>query len=464
MRPLLAAALLPLFSLAVGAQVPGDTAQLSVRGPLGVRLDSALTAAAGRGFSGVVLAAKGGAIVLEKGYGMANRAARIPLTAASVVQIGSNTKDFTAVAILQLFQKGVLGLDDSIEKFFPDVPADRRGITVRDLLTHRSGLPQNLGGDFEPVSRDQLIARAMRAPLLFTPGAGRSYSNAGYSLLAAIIEQLTGESYDRYVRDNILVPLGLHDTGFLLPGFAAARQVHGYRAGADYGTMLGKAHADDGPYWNLRGNGGMLATVSDVYRFYQAVDDGRLLRPAVRDVMFPQGEPVMLAGSDNVSVFVFDREPDAGVTLIIATNATDMRAMAVRDLLAPLLGLPGDDGEHDVVVASSAAPVIPDTPAGRAAAAYVRAFNSGDTAVMRSFIGDFMSAAGPSTPSVEARLVGYRRMYANLGVVTVIGVGAESPERIAVRVRAAAGGTATLTFEVQPAAPHRVVSIRVERD
>src|SRR5690606_4253316 len=135
---------------------------------------------------------------------------------------GSNTKDFTTVAILQLVEAGKLSLDDSLRRFFPDAPADKAAITVRHLLNHRAGLPlyaSNSGGDFEPVSRDTLIARVMRMTLESTPGARERYSNTGYSVLAAIIELVSGNSYDVYVRDNIFERAGMKETGYLLPMF-----------------------------------------------------------------------------------------------------------------------------------------------------------------------------------------------------------------------------------------------------
>jgi len=130
---------LSIFALtsACGAQETGGAT--IVKPPLGAQLDSALTAASGEGFSGVALVAKNGEIILSKGYGLANRAERIPMTPATIVQIGSNTKDFTAVAILQLMERGRLQLTDSIGKYFPNVPADKRGITINNLLRHGAG-------------------------------------------------------------------------------------------------------------------------------------------------------------------------------------------------------------------------------------------------------------------------------------------------------------------------------------
>src|SRR5206468_1735379 len=116
-----------------------------VTGPEAARADSAALAAAARGFSGVVLLRTSSGARLEKGYGLANREAKIPFTPQTLVQIGSNTKDFTAVAILQLHERGLLRVDDSISKYFPEVPADKRVITIRQVLDHGAGFPDFVG-------------------------------------------------------------------------------------------------------------------------------------------------------------------------------------------------------------------------------------------------------------------------------------------------------------------------------
>src|SRR5262249_7805820 len=154
-----------------------------------------------------------------------------------------------------------LSIHDSLSKYFPNAPADKRNITLWQLVTHVAGFPIGLGGDFETLSGDGFVKAALAYPLKFAPGTGEQYSNTGYALLAAVIERVSGRTYDEYVRDNILDPLGLKNTGYLLPHFDSSRVAHGYRNGEDVGTLLAKPHAADGPYWNLRGNGGMLSTV-----------------------------------------------------------------------------------------------------------------------------------------------------------------------------------------------------------
>lgn len=129
--------------------------------------DSVLSAAARNGFSGVALIRRNGTALLRRGYGLANRARQIKFGPGTVVPIGSNTKDVTKVAILQLAEAGKLRLTDSLSAFFPTVPADKRGITVHHLLEHTAGFPVGIGPDFEPVSRAQFVAHALATPLTF---------------------------------------------------------------------------------------------------------------------------------------------------------------------------------------------------------------------------------------------------------------------------------------------------------
>jgi CubicO group peptidase (beta-lactamase class C family) len=449
---------LSIFALAsaCGAQTGGSDI---INPPLGAQLDSVLTHAAGDGFSGVALVAKDGEIILSRGYGMANRAERIPMTPATIVQIGSNTKDFTAVAILQLMERGRLALTDSIGKYFHDVPADKRGITIEHLLKHRAGLPQHLGPDFDPVTRDQEVRNALAAPLAFPPGQGRAYSNVGYSLLGAIIEQLSRKSYDEYVRAEIIEPAGLKETGFLLPGFDMKRLAHGYAGDEDRGTMLAKPHAADGPYWNLRANGGMLSTVGDMYRFYNVLAGETLLKPATRDLMFPPNQPVVLAGSDMVNFFMYNREPQAGVVMILASNSTALNAEKLRGRIAPLLGLGGNREERTTPATLTG---LPNTPAANTVRAYFKAFNTGDVTVM----GDFLRTStiqGPNDKrTIEQRLEVYKQMHGDLGTLRLLGVESATADRIVARVATGQGETVTMTFQIEPQAPYRLMRLGVE--
>jgi len=438
------------------------------------RADSALRALEGQGMSAVVLIAKNGSVILNKGYGLANRSRRTPMSPSTVVQIGSNTKDFTAVAILQLSDQGKLRLTDSLGRFFADVPADKRGITVRQLLNHRAGFPLKLGADWDVVTRDEFLERAMATPLLFTPGDSMSYSNPGYSLLAGIIEKVSGMSYDDYVASHIAKPAGLTETGYLLPKFDLARLAHGYRNGEDTGTFLERPHASDGVYWNLRGNGGMLSTVGDMLKFYHALfETDVLLKPATRNLRFDPQEPRVMAGSDGVSFFLYNREPQSGLEVIVATNSTDMQGPRVRAAIDRAIGGAngGADGEgrgRSIVIdgpkgAPSRAINLPDSPSGRAAGAYFRHFNSGDASEMRAFIRDSIAKNPEDTRTIDERVAAYTALHEARGALTPVAVIASSPTQLTLEVRSAKAGVFRMIFDTEASAPYRLMAVRIEQ-
>lgn len=433
---------------------PGGAQQHSAR------LDSVMAAAQASGFSGVVRVERQGQVLLERGYGLANREAGIPFTAGTVVQIGSNTKDFTKVAILQLVEAGRIGLADPLSGFFPAAPADKGAITISQLLEHRAGFPLGLGPDAEQVTRQQLIDNAMRFKLLFAPGERNNYSNTGYALLAAIIEQVSGTSYDQYVRGNILVPIGLRSTGFHLPGFDEMRLARGYSAGGrDEGTLLSRPYAADGPFWNLRGNGGMLSTVGDMHLFYKALfETDKLLKPATRNSAFPADQPVMLAGSDLVSFFLYNREPADGVEIIIASNSAEHKAPQVHRLLAGALGMRLGDRElagpaGGSVPQRSGVPASPELHA--IADDVVGALNSGPGERLRRMV-EARFASGPGEPTVDQRLERLGGVNANVGAIEILGVTVGENGSLQIHVRTASEGAAMIMLDIEPSPPHRI--------
>ena len=448
--------LLPLVSAAAlafglpctahGLGTPPDT----VVSALGARLDSALRAAQQRGFNGVVRIEKDGQLVLAKGYGTANRARGVPFSRSTVVQIGSNTKDFTVVGLLRLQARGRLSLKDSLGKYFPAAPADKRDITLQQLVDHRGGFPIGFGTDFAAVSRAEFVKTALAAPLRAKPGTQEIYSNAGYALLAAVIEQVTGTSYDLFVRDELLAPLGLKETGFLLPRFAPERVAHGYERGEDRGNILEKPHASDGPYWNLRGNGGMLATVDDMHAFYRALfESERLLPFAGRGERFDPRAPVGLAGSDLVNFFLFERIPSERVEMIIATNSAEARAPMLRDELAGLLGLPRMDRGRTEAAAPPPNAKPPAPAVANLVRALVSAINGGDPAALRAFVEQHF-VPDPNAPPIEQRLERFAAMHERLGALTTNAMWVDDRGAVTLSVATANEGPATFLIDVAP--------------
>ena len=201
MRSVLAAAV--LFLLVAAPQPMREI----VSGDVAHRVDDFLTRLVPFGFSGAVLVAKDDQIILKKAYGFANRETKQPYTVDMVSCIGSVTKQFTGAAILKLEMMGKLNTSDSIAKYLPNVPADKAGITIHHLMTHTAGFSGDLGGtDEEPISRDDLVAKVLAAPLASKPGERFEYSNEGFSLAGAIVERVSGQSYEAFLRQQLFLP------------------------------------------------------------------------------------------------------------------------------------------------------------------------------------------------------------------------------------------------------------------
>jgi CubicO group peptidase (beta-lactamase class C family) len=154
------------------------------------------------GASGAVLVAKGGRVVYRTGFGWADRDRKIPMSTTTGIDIASMSKDVTAVAILQLVERGLLKTTDSLAAHFDSVPPDKRTITIEQLLTHRSGLPQYFvdTSDFARLTRAQALKAILGAKLEFVPGTGEEYSDAGYVLLAILLERRTGLTLETWLQ------------------------------------------------------------------------------------------------------------------------------------------------------------------------------------------------------------------------------------------------------------------------
>ena len=241
---------------------------------IGRFLDRTLPDQAGGSF----VAARGDKRVYCDGFGLADRKARIPADCDTAYDIMSITKQFTAAGILKLQMMGKLEVTDRIGEYLGPVPAAKRTITLRQLLTHTSGLIDALGDDYDPLSREEMVAGALASRLQSIPGAEYHYSNVGYSLLAAIIEKASGMGYEEFLARRLFAPAGMKQTGYVLPEWHRTKVAVEYdAAGEPQGRPFDHPWADDGPYWNLRGNGGLLSTARDMLRWHRALNGDRIL-------------------------------------------------------------------------------------------------------------------------------------------------------------------------------------------
>lgn len=242
-----------------------------VNSTIGKNIDRYLLGLEKLGFSGAIIVSQGEEMLLSKGYGLSNRETGEPYRSNTIQSCGSITKPFTAAAILLLENRGKLSVNDTITKYFNEVPEDKKNITLHQLLTHTSGLPGGIGRDEEPTEAQEYIDRAMSVSLQFSPGMEFGYSNMGYSLLALIIEKVSGQGYETFLSKELLLPSGLTETGYILPEWNREQMAVGYQKGERWGEIYERGWIEGGPNWHLRGNGGLHTTVDDMYKWFKTV-------------------------------------------------------------------------------------------------------------------------------------------------------------------------------------------------
>ena len=306
-------------------------------------------------FSGAILVARQGQILLNKGYGLADRTRQLSNTPQTRFRLGSVTKPFTALAILQLQAQGKLNVQDLICRYLTDCPAAWQTITLHQLLTHTAGipdierLPEYAQIKTTPMTPAQTIALFQDKPLAFPPGTQWDYSSSGYILLGVILEQVSGQSYEAFLQEHMFTPLGMSNTGYehdsasLATGYANATAV------ADPIDMSIPFAA-----------GGLYSTVEDLYRWAQALSTEALLPQPLLELLFtsyaaiPQSDGAsygygwvisqpfghrMVGHNGGIDGFVasFNRFPDDDVTMILLSNQQDLNPNALIQPLARLV-------------------------------------------------------------------------------------------------------------------------------
>ena len=326
------------------------------------RADARMKGFVGRDkFSGAVLVAQGGKVLFEKGYGPANREWDTPNSPLTKFRIASLTKQFTAAAILILQEQGKLKVTDQISLYVEDLPSEWRQITVHQLLTHTSGLPEYTGPpeiektfNLTGASPQQLLSLVKRQPLSFAPGTKMVYCNTGYLLLGAAVEKASGSDYATFLKRSIFTPLQLNDTGYdvradILPGRAS-----GYRVKDGKPENAGYVDASI-PF----AAGGLYSTVRDLYRWNEALANGRLLSADSRRQMFtiyPEtaafgahyGYGVVISEKFGQTLYyhgggisgfasAIQRYPKSNVCVVVLSNEEEIKSWDVATSLAALL-------------------------------------------------------------------------------------------------------------------------------
>ena len=310
-------------------------------------------------FIGNIVIARGGVPVVNRSYGMANIEWNVPNSPDTVFRIGSLTKQFTAMAVMQLQERGKLKVSDGICIYFDPCPAAWAPITIRHLLTHTSGIPNYTSlPDWDqrlsrlPQSRLQLVAAFRDLPLQFVPGEKFRYSNSGYYLLGLIIERAAGQPYATVLEKNIFAPLGMTHTGYEYQRPLIAKRAAGYGWSGN-----GFVNATDINVDMAYAAGALVSTTGDLLRWDQALNTTKLVsRKSLDEITIPfkdgygYGQHMDTAfgharvshgGSIQGFSAYLSRYPDDRLTVIVLSNSEKTSATKVaRDLSAIAFGEP----------------------------------------------------------------------------------------------------------------------------
>jgi CubicO group peptidase (beta-lactamase class C family) len=293
----------------------------------------------GRKFMGTALVARGNQVLLNKGYGFADLEWEVRNTPTTKFRLGSLTKQFTAASILLLEERGKLNVNDPVKKYMPDAPAAWDKMTLFHVLTHTAAIPNFTNfPDYQklepfPATPMQLVARFRDKPLDFAPGEQYSYSNSGYVLLGYLIEKITGESYEKFLRENIFTPLGMKDSGYDSNSAIIPRRASGYAAGPNGYENAGFVHMSI-PF----SAGALYSTTEDLLKWEQGLFGGKVLKPASLEKMTTPfknnyafglgvetvGGHKVISHGGGIEGFVTELEyyPDDKLTVVVLENVT----------------------------------------------------------------------------------------------------------------------------------------------
>lgn len=299
-----------------------------------------------------------------------------PVTEDTTFEIGSVSKQMIAMGVLLLVRDGKVGLDDRLLKHIPEIPEDWQAITIRQLLTHSSGLPRETPGLQTRAQSDMATLReAMEMRLVFRPGTDQAYSNVGYSALAEVITRASGRPWPQFMRERVFAPLGMNATRTTDDAVAAASRATGH-------VWTAKGYEVSGSLPGLRPSGAFVSSIADMARWERALRSDVLLPAALREQMWT---PVTLAdGSTRPYGFgieigsagphrrlqhggtmlgfraAMSQYPDSGLTIFVLMNAFGSLPEKVSEWIAAQQ-LPG---LHPVRTAGTAQPGLLDTVVG----------------------------------------------------------------------------------------------------
>jgi CubicO group peptidase (beta-lactamase class C family) len=354
--------ILCLIALLLPAAILGQTAD---RKNAFEQVDAYITGeATEHSFRGAVLVGVNGKVVFEKAYGIAEEEWNVRNTTTTKFRIASLSKQFTAACILLLQERGKLKVQDPISRYLTGLPEAWRSITIHQLLTHTSGIPNYTdSSQLKKINRtgatpQEMITLVADKPLDFKPGSRWHYTNTGYILLGMMIEKISGQPYADFMKHNIFEPLGMMNSGYdratdILKERASGYQIQGGLANADFIDMTI-------PY----AAGGIYSTVEDLYRFNEALaQQGKLLSADSLKEMFTEYPEATYQGQNYGYGVVISRQkfgkllyyhgggvegfsssiqryPDERVCIVVLSNLSSFKPWELGDhIAADLFGL-----------------------------------------------------------------------------------------------------------------------------
>lgn len=298
-------------------------------------------------FSGNALIVIDGKSTYSKSFGYAIRESQVKNTIDTKFRIGSISKPITAIAVMILFEKGLIDVNDHLSKYIPDIPVTWNDITIHQLLTHTSGLahqPEDMDTKHN-LTIEETLEIYQSLPLVHEPGTAMSYSNMGYFVLSIIIEKVSNLPFDSFVQEEVFEKLGMFDSGGDYPNLILLQRAEGYEVNAN-----GKVeHAGFDNMLIKRGAGNMYSTVEDLYKLEKAFSTnlllteetlGKMMTPYTADIDMGKdvkyGYGLDIVQNDSINMIfhtggvlgfqsMFYLFPERGIVIIACANTTKLK-------------------------------------------------------------------------------------------------------------------------------------------
>lgn len=420
-------------------------------------------AAAERGFAGQVLAVRDGERLFYESFGLADADARTPVTGETVFAIGSVTKQFTRVAVLLLEERGLLSRSDPISRHLDGMPADKADITVGQLLDMRAGFHEHHDdtGDHQAMTRDEALARIYAQDLLFEPGSERAYSNSGYTLLAAIVEEVSGTGFETFVRRELLDPHGLDRIGFHGDGRWEDDAVAHGRNGLAYGDNAPSSWPST--TWALMGAGGMVASAADMERWIGALRGGDVLGPEALALAYRPDGTALYAGGDDYGFTTGIVELDHGNDFVVVTTNSAYESLGLALEVAeamngepPPIEVPRREVATDEGPGEGPGGGILDSPRGRRIASVMSALEDGSETALRRLVEEDFSPAMRDAFPMDDHLSMLGEISARVRAASRVGASPIAEWEVEI-----VADDTVIVVSLDPADPHLVSGIRV---